>query len=117
MEENAVIDLSSDSSASASSTADQCDRIAALIRKYQYQESTITGRECISGSDEDTVLISDIDEDKNSAYEIAVKKKNNEECIGSFLGNSAAAGDAFCLTDPSRNNHRRGNDAKSGSGK
>lgn len=104
MEENSVIDLSSDSNASSSPTVDKCDRIAALISKYQNQKTVITRRECISDSDEDTVLISDIDEDKNSVYD-PVKQQINKQCIGSTSVDYATPGADLCLSDE----NKRGN--------
>lgn len=67
MEERAaVIELSSDSSAPASPVKDeQNDRIAALISKYNCGQTAITKRQCISDSDEETVLLDDHDDDKD----------------------------------------------------
>lgn len=62
-----IVELSSDSSPPASPAKnDESDRIAALINKYKSEQHTITKRECISDSDEETVLLSDGESDKNS---------------------------------------------------
>lgn len=75
MQENCVIELSSDSSAPASPGGDaEHDRIAALINKYNRKTSGTTKRECISDSDEETVILSDNCSDKSNAIGVIEEK-------------------------------------------
>lgn len=89
--DTAVVELSSDSSAPASPVKngnDECDRIAALINKYKCEGSTIRKLECISDSGEETVLVSDVNEDKNSFDE------NVQERFSSLRGFAVLRGDS-----------------------
>lgn len=88
-----IVELSSDSSPPASPAKnDESDRIAALINKYKSEQHTITKRECISDSDEETVLLSDGEIDKNSLSDGLHRKpifahfSSKNEIIGNTKG-------------------------------
>lgn len=72
----AVIELSTDSSAPASPVKnDENDRIAALISKYNCGQTALIRKECISDSDEETVLLSDCDNDDRIGFVDACREK------------------------------------------
>lgn len=81
-----VINISSDSSTPPSPVVDsKYDRIAALINKYNSDSNTFTRNECISDSDEETVLL---DKEKNFCNNIP------EKCSSS---NSSLSQDELCF--------------------